>query len=325
MSVSSLLPDVTYVLLSYKQERFIEKAVLSALSQDYPNLNIIISDDNSQDNTFRLAQRLVNAYSGKHVVRCRKNDSNLGLTEHLNLLMTEVKSELVVVAAGDDISLSNRVSRIVEAYLGTDKPMLLSSTAYRIDEEGKRLDGIAPKLVIPIDDMNAVVSSLDSLDDRVGLYLGASGAWRMDLWNKYGPIQYKHCWEDVVMGFRSALEGSYYHIDEPLLEYRVGVGLSTSQPSSIKEKILSRQAKAFLKRDLANQRLQDVRSAKAPVGVEEVINDQVRKYTILASIYTSLDAYISCVKSYPLESLHELGKEFYFYLRSVFMIFARRI
>ena len=325
MSVSSLLPDVTYVLLSYKQERFIEKAVLSALSQDYPNLNIIISDDNSQDNTFRLAQRLVNAYSGKHVVRCRKNDSNLGLTEHLNLLMTEVKSELVVVAAGDDISLSNRVSRIVEAYLGTDKPMLLSSTAYRIDEEGKRLDGIAPKLVIPIDDMNAVVSSLDSLDDRVGLYLGASGAWRMDLWNKYGPIQYGHCWEDVVMGFRSALEGSYYHIDEPLLEYRVGIGLSTSHSYSLRDKIRSRRAKALLKRDLANQRLQDVRCAKMPLGVEEVVNEQVRKYTILASIYTSLDAYISCMKSYPFESLRELGKEFYFYLRSFFMFFTHRI
>lgn len=325
MSVSNSLPDVTYVLLSYKQESFIEKAVLGALSQDYPNLNIIISDDDSQDNTFQLAQRLLDAYCGKHVVRCRKNDSNLGLTGHLNLLMSEIDTELVVVAAGDDISLPNRVSRIVEAYLEADRPMLLSSTAFRIDEEGRRLDGIAPQSVIPVDDLDAVVSSLNSLNDRVGLYLGASGAWRMDLWKKYGPIRYRHCWEDVVMGFRAALEGSYCHIDEPLLEYRVGIGLSTSKAASLKDKVQSRKAKALLKKDLASQRAKDLRATQLSPEIEKVVNSQVARYSILVSIYTSPGDFFKSIKECPLESVRELLREISFYASSLFTALHRRI
>lgn len=229
-----------------------------------------------------------------------------------------------MVAAGDDVSLPNRVSKIVEAYLREGRPMLLSSKAYRIDADRKKLDGFAPATVIPIENLYSVVSSLDNLDSRVGLYLGASGAWRMDLWNKYGPILYEHCWEDVVMGFRAALEGSYYHIDEPLLEYRVGIGLSTAKVTSLKDKVISRKAKSLLKRDLAKQRSQDIRLSELSPGLTEGVNEQVRRYTILASIYTSPGDFCSAFKLYPIESVAGAGREVYFYMRYLFSGFQRR-
>jgi hypothetical protein len=51
-------------------------------------------------------------------------------------VISGVDTELVVVAAGDDILLLNRVSMLVDAYMFSGKPQLLSSKAFKIDEQG---------------------------------------------------------------------------------------------------------------------------------------------------------------------------------------------
>jgi glycosyltransferase involved in cell wall biosynthesis len=44
-------PRVSIIIPTYNQSKYIVRAIESALSQDYPNLEIIISDDNSPDET----------------------------------------------------------------------------------------------------------------------------------------------------------------------------------------------------------------------------------------------------------------------------------
>lgn len=173
--------SVSLVVLTYNQETYIEAAVNSALAQDYPNLKIIISDDCSSDHTFDRAKDLIDSYAGSHSIELRRNDKNLGLINHVNTVISQVDTELVVVAAGDDISLPHRVSKLADVYQKSGKPKLISSTAFRIDEKGNLLDGLAPNRVIPIEDAGSVVDSLNEVDHRVGLYLGATGAWPMEL------------------------------------------------------------------------------------------------------------------------------------------------
>ena len=283
------LPLVSFVVFSYNQEAYIEDAIRSALAQDYPCLEIIISDDCSRDGTFELAKKLVQEYSGKHTVECRRNESNLGLINHVNKFMSGLDSELVVVAAGDDISLPYRVSKLVDVYMSSGKPKLLSSKAFKIDEAGNLLEGYAPDRVIHIGDFNSILDSLNSIDGRVGLYLGATGAWSMELWRKYGPIQHTHCWEDVVMGFRAALENSYKFVDEPLVKYRVNIGLSSKSAQSLKGKIALRKNKVNLKRDLARQRYDDLAMSpkKYDPAVMGIVSKQVLIHSIRSAYYES--------------------------------------
>jgi glycosyltransferase involved in cell wall biosynthesis len=311
------LPSVSLVVFSYNQESYIEEAVTSALAQDYPYLKIIISDDFSKDKTFEIAKNIVNGYSGKHNVKCRKNESNLGLIKHVNKIISEVDSELVVVAAGDDISLENRVTKLVSAYMSSGKPKLLFSKAFQIDEAGKLLEGYSPGEVIPLEDLDSVINSLNFIDGRVGLYLGATGAWSMELWKKYGPIQHDNCWEDVVMGFRAALENSYKFVDEPLVKYRVNIGLSSQSAHSFKGKIAFRNSKIKLKRDLARQRYDDL-VLDAKITDSEVIKKvlhQALAYSISSAYYESVSKIWWYFKKNPGLTIVKGFKECKFLLR----------
>lgn len=306
---------VTFVVLAYNQENYIEAAINSALAQDYPNLKIVISDDCSSDHTFERAKDLIDSYAGSHIIELRRNDKNLGLINHVNTVISQVDTELVVVAAGDDISLAHRVSKLVDVYQSSGRPKLLSSIAYRIDEAGSLLDGVAPERVIPIDDLDSVVDSLNHVDHRVGLYLGATGAWSMDLWKKYGPIQNAHCWEDVVMGFRAALEGSYKLVDEPLVKYRVNIGLSSQGAQSLAGKVALRKSKINLKRDLARQRYLDL--ALSPksncANFSERISQQALGHSIRSAFYQSPQCVWNYFSKYPsLTIRHGLGEVKYF-------------
>ena len=73
MSQSSA-PPVSIMIPTYNQERFLADAVHSALAQDYPNLEIVVADDCSTDNTQALAKRWQNDRRFTYV----RNATNLG-------------------------------------------------------------------------------------------------------------------------------------------------------------------------------------------------------------------------------------------------------
>ena len=98
-------PLVTLAVITYNQEQYIREAVDGALAQTYSPLQIIISDDCSPDATFDIAEDIVNKYEGPHDVLLNRNDPNLGIGKHVNKVMGLVKGDLVVLGAGDYISI----------------------------------------------------------------------------------------------------------------------------------------------------------------------------------------------------------------------------
>ncbi len=57
---------VTFALFSYNQERFIREALRGALAQTYSPLQIVISDDCSQDRTFKIIQEQAAGSGQRH-------------------------------------------------------------------------------------------------------------------------------------------------------------------------------------------------------------------------------------------------------------------
>ena len=57
-SQSNKFPLVTVITPVYNQEKFLEETMLSVLEQDYPNIEYIVLDDGSVDNTLDIIKIL---------------------------------------------------------------------------------------------------------------------------------------------------------------------------------------------------------------------------------------------------------------------------
>jgi len=128
-------PRASLILLTYNQETYVAAALGGALAQDYPNLEIVISDDSSSDQTFEVASRMAAGYSGPHRLVLNRTKSNRGIVSHVYEAVGLSRGDYVVLAAGDDVSLPHRVSVLIDHFLRTGADALFSNWNV-IDEHG---------------------------------------------------------------------------------------------------------------------------------------------------------------------------------------------
>lgn len=246
---------VTFVMFSYNQERYIEDACRAALAQTYSPLEIIFSDDCSVDRTFELLEAIVKSYKGPHKTILNRNQKNLGLINHVNKLFEISSGDLMVIAAGDDISLSDRVECLVHAFnQGGKKALVIHSSAMKINELNIELGILIPPVI------GQSMSTVE-LADCQSLYIGATAAWSRSLYKEFGPIVFQDAYEDLVLGFRAVIKHSLAYVDKPLVRYRVGVGISTKSKFSIlkiSSRIATRKKILKIALDVYEQRLRDL-------------------------------------------------------------------
>ena len=210
-------PLLTFALFAYNQEKFIADAVQGALSQSYSPLEIILSDDCSSDRTFEIMQAMVSKYNGTNKVIVRQNERNLGLIGHINRVMELVQGELIVVAAGDDVSLPERTERLYKKYIDADgKAICIFSRRWKeIDDKGNIL---WDKEFQPVGNSSF---DLEYFGKTRQFVPGHSNSWHRSVFDIFGPIDQDVISEDVVIPFRAALLGQVFPVDETLILRRL--------------------------------------------------------------------------------------------------------
>lgn len=207
-------PLVTFALFAYNQEQYVREAVEGALSQTYSPLQIILSDDCSSDRTFEIIENMAAEYTGPHQILINRNDINYGLGEHLNCIMNEAIGELIVVAAGDDVSLPNRTECLVQAW---DKGgMTADSICSAMVQIG---EGVSGTQVMQGRPFNGSLS--EGIESNFSGLQGATHAWTSRVWKTFGPLLPGSVCEDRIIPLRSQLLGGSIWIDEPLVKYRI--------------------------------------------------------------------------------------------------------
>lgn len=209
-------PLVSILLIAYRQADTVGAALAGALAQTHQPLEIIASDDASGDGTWEAMQQAVAGYAGPHRVVLNRNEHNLGIGAHLSALAQRAQGELLVVAAGDDISLPQRCEKLVEAWLAHDRrPDLLASALVDLDAEGRVHGEIVPS------DLGSY-GSLAQWAAQPPFVVGAAQAWTKRLFDRFGPLPPGTVAEDLVMVFRAIGSGGAITLREPLVQYRRG-------------------------------------------------------------------------------------------------------
>ncbi len=106
---------VSVVISSYNHAPYIESAIRSVLDQTYTDVELIVVDDGSADQSVEIISRL----AGQSAFEFRAQ-SNKGLTRTLNEAFSRCSGEYLVPFGSDDIMLPNRLA--VQAEYMRDKP-----------------------------------------------------------------------------------------------------------------------------------------------------------------------------------------------------------
>lgn len=215
---SSDYPLVSFFVVAYKEEKYIREAVQAAFDQDYPNLEIILSDDNSPDRTFEIMKEMAASYKGPHKIILNQNVPNLGPRDHYCKVLYELsKGDIIVFSDGDDVSDPKRTSVTVDFFKKHPDVVSLSFESKHIDEESNEIKNRFSN------SLSDGQYSIYTMDDFVNYELynlsDDSRAIRRSLINAFPPLKYSYS-EDVFLFVRSMFIGSYAYLRQPLVSYR---------------------------------------------------------------------------------------------------------
>jgi glycosyltransferase involved in cell wall biosynthesis len=217
-------PLISLCVVAYNQDQFVAEAIESAFQQTYSPLEIVLSDDCSKDKTFEIMSGMAERYRGPHRVKLNRNSCNSGVAAHINRAMRMAEGELILAAAGDDVSLPNRASIIWETWHSAAEPVAaLHSRVIHIDEAGKPIEHSTWRY--EADPTNSLTVQTASASEYVrtlepGIF-GCAAAWTPRLFKEFGDLPGDLTHEDSVLGLRAFLLGKVLYLDTPLVKYRL--------------------------------------------------------------------------------------------------------
>ncbi|MDV5059080.1 glycosyltransferase, partial [Vibrio diabolicus] len=120
-----VLEDVVYVFFCYKQSSYLDKTLPAALHQTaWPSQLLVLDDCSPDDSHEKILSLLEFAPKGLNI-EYRHNTQNVGLVSQINSLRGQYQNKLIIVQAGDDIAMPNRVEETYETWLKNGKPSLI--------------------------------------------------------------------------------------------------------------------------------------------------------------------------------------------------------
>lgn len=103
------LPLVSVIMPVYNSEKYLREAIDSILNQTYKNIELIIIDDGSSDNSINV----VKSYNSEKI-RFYINEKNMGVSSTRNKALDLSKGKYIALMDSDDISPLDRIEKQVE-------------------------------------------------------------------------------------------------------------------------------------------------------------------------------------------------------------------
>ncbi len=133
-------PRITILIPTFNQERYIDQAISSALTQDDPSLEVVVADDASSDLTGETAR----LWAFDRRFRYVRNDHNLGrVANYRRALLDLARGEWVLMLDGDDFLADNTfIRRACEALdRHAARPIVFAQAGHRVHYlDGARRD-----------------------------------------------------------------------------------------------------------------------------------------------------------------------------------------
>lgn len=144
MVENEFLPLVSIVIPVYQGANFVGEAIESALAQTYPNVEILVINDGSNDNG--ATERAVLAYGDKVRYFSKPNG---GVSSALNTGIREMRGEYFSWLSHDDLYAPEKIEhqvKMLQARAPEDRELVLMCSGILINEQGEEIPRFSKNL-----------------------------------------------------------------------------------------------------------------------------------------------------------------------------------
>jgi alpha-1,3-rhamnosyltransferase len=130
-------PLVSVLIPAYNHESYVREAILSVINQTYgyENIQLIVTDDCSKDDTVVILRELAAKYNFKLIVHIQ----NIGLSSTLNEMILLSEGKYVIIFASDDIMVLDRIEYQINLLKKNPDIDILAGDVILIDKEGQSI------------------------------------------------------------------------------------------------------------------------------------------------------------------------------------------
>lgn len=210
------LPLVSAIIATYNRGHIVSEAIESILHQTYQNLEVIVVDDGSTDDT----REKLKQYSGRIRV---VHQQNLGPAAAWNRGIETSLGEIISFLGSDDIWLPTFVQRHVSVLeqIGEMAPCTLAN-AWLMFANGTRRSSFDNALIYPPYEEGIWTNVADVITSRFVMFGQTVAIRRRALELTGGFDESLRYLEDYDMALRLSLQGPWGFIREPLVVWRQG-------------------------------------------------------------------------------------------------------
>ena len=136
---------VSILVITYNSDKYIVETLDSIRLQTYENIELIISDDCSTDNTLEIAAKWIDKNRERFTETIIINSEiNTGVTENCNRALQKAKGKYLKFIAGDDLLKSNCIKNNID-FITKSNDVILYSKFELIDKNSNRITKLAKK------------------------------------------------------------------------------------------------------------------------------------------------------------------------------------
>ncbi len=199
---------ISVIMPAYNAGRYIAESIKSILNSNYENIELIIINDGSIDDTEAIVKSFKD--SRIHLIN---NNINQGIVYSLNKGIIEAEGKFIARMDADDISFPNRFTNQLEILISKDLD-IISSCAITTNKVSKRFIGIK----LNLDELRLALAFFNPIVHP--LVMGTAEIFKNNLYDN----NFQHA-EDYELWSRLVLNGARFHTtSDILLKYRVHAG-----------------------------------------------------------------------------------------------------
>lgn len=129
-------PLVSIIMSVYNDEKYLSKSIESILNQTYTNIEFIIINDGSRDDSLDIIKKYYNIDDRIVLI----DQKNIGLTKSLNKAIKLSNGKYIARQDSDDISVLNRFEKQIKFMEDNPNYALVGTNIIKIDKDDKQLE-----------------------------------------------------------------------------------------------------------------------------------------------------------------------------------------